>query len=146
MEKRRVVVTGMGAVSPLGQNKDELWNAVKAGQCGVDRITLFDPSSSPVQIAAEVKNFNPVDHGISSKNAMRMGRFTQFLLAASLEAVKDANLDEQILADEKTGVIAGSGIGGMDVIDQSFNCYVESGKKKIITRYGTIEYANYGWQ
>lgn len=131
MEKRRVVITGMGAVSPLGHNTKELWDAIKNHRCGIDRISLFDPTSCPVQIAAEVKNFNPEEFGISSKNASRMGRFTQFLLAASLEAVKDANLDSEILADEKTGVIAGSGIGGMDVIDQSFNYYVESGKKKI---------------
>lgn len=131
MEKRRVVITGMGAVSPLGHNTNELWDAIKNSRCGIDRITLFDPTSSPVQIAAEVKNFNPADHGISPKNATRMGRFTQFLLAASHEAVKDAALTSEILSDEKTGVIAGSGIGGMDVIDQSFNLYVESGKKRI---------------
>lgn len=131
MEKRRVVITGMGAVSPLGHNKNDLWNAVKNCQCGIDRITLFDPSSSPVQIAAEVKGFTPAYHGISPKNASRMGRFTQFLLSASLEAVKDANLSQEVLSDEKTGVIAGSGIGGMDVIDQSFNLYVETDKKKI---------------
>lgn len=131
MEKRRVVITGMGAVSPLGHNTNELWDAIKNSRCGIDRITLFDPTSSPVQIAAEVKNFNPADHGISPKNATRMGRFTQFLLAASHEAVKDAALTSEILFDEKTGVIAGSGIGGMDVIDQSFNLYVDSGKKRI---------------
>ncbi|MCQ2101704.1 MAG: beta-ketoacyl-ACP synthase II [Fibrobacter sp.] len=131
MEKRRVVITGMGAVSPIGRNTRELWTAIRNHKCGVDRITLFDPSSSPVQIAAEVKNFNPSDHGISPKKAYRMGRFTQFLLAASNEAVRDANLDGDILASDKTGVIAGSAIGGMDVIDQSFNYYVESGKRKI---------------
>lgn len=131
MEKRRVVITGMGAVSPLGHNVGELWNAIKNCKCGVERITLFDPTSNPVQIAAEVKNFNPADYGISPKKASRMGRFTQFLLAASHEAVSDANLSREILEDEKTGVIAGSAIGGMDVIDQSFNLYVESGKRKI---------------
>lgn len=131
MEKRRVVITGMGAVSPLGHNTKELWKSIKSHQCGVDRISLFDPASSPVQIAAEVKNFNPADHGISPKKAYRMGRFTQFLLAASNEAVRDANLDDDILADERTGVVAGTAIGGMDVIDQSFNFYVESGKRKI---------------
>lgn len=74
MEKRRVVITGMGAVSPLGHNVGELWNAIKNCKCGVERITLFDPASNPVQIAAEVKNFNPADHGISPKKASRMGR------------------------------------------------------------------------
>lgn len=131
MEKRRVVITGLGVVSPLGNSTSELWGAIKDGRCGIDRITLFDPSSSPVQIAAEVKNFNPADHGISPKNATRMGRFTQFLLAASHEAVRDACLDSEILTNEKTGVVAGCGVGGMDVIDYSFNQYVESGKKKI---------------
>ncbi|MCQ2090567.1 MAG: beta-ketoacyl-ACP synthase II [Fibrobacter sp.] len=131
MEKRRVVITGMGAVSPLGHNTNELWDAIKNYRCGIDRITLFDPTNCPVQIAAEVKNFNPEEFGISAKSASRMGRFTQFLLAASHEAVRDANLTSEVLTDEKTGVVAGSGVGGMDVIDQTFNTYVESGKKRV---------------
>src|SRR5690554_7071547 len=86
MNKRRVVITGMGAITSIGNNLSETWSSVKRGDCGIDNITLYDASNHAVQIAAEVKNFNPEDHGIEKQEAKRMARFTQFLLAASKEA------------------------------------------------------------
>lgn len=130
-QKRRVVITGMGAITPIGKSVGELWQSVLECKCGVSHIRLFDSISSPVKIAAEVKRFNPVDHGISAKSAMRMGRFTQFLQAAAIEAVRDARLTALNFADERTGIIAGTGVGGMDVIDQTFNQYIDLGKRKV---------------
>lgn len=130
MTKRRVVITGMGAVTPVGNSVPELWKSIRNGACGIGPITLFDASSSPVKIAAEIKNFAPEEHGIDPKEARRMARFTQFLLAAANEAVADAKLSKEELAGDRTGIVAGNGLSGMDVIDASFSKYVESGKRR----------------
>ena len=87
MNKRRIVVTGMGAVTPLGNTVQESWAAIRNKESGIDKISLFDASNYPVQIAAEVKNFLPEEHGIESREARRMARFTQFLLSPSYEAI-----------------------------------------------------------
>lgn len=131
MNKRRIVITGLGAISPVGKSVESTWNAVRNGECGIDKITLFDASTFPVQIAAEVKNFNPEEHGIDGKDAHRMARFTQFLLAASNEAVRDANLTPVDLADDKTGIVAGNGLSGFDILETAYNKYFKSGCNRI---------------
>jgi len=131
MNRRRVVITGMGAVTPVGKNINDLWKAIEEGKCGVGPITLFDATNCPVKIAAEVKDFKPEEHGIDPKEARRMARFTQFLLAAANEAVADAKLSEEVLHADTTGVIAGSGLGGMDILDSTFNQYVAGGKRRV---------------
>ncbi len=128
--RRRIVITGMGAISPIGKSVPELWNSIRQGACGVAPITLFDASSCPVKIAAEVKDFRPEEHGIDPKEARRMARFTQFLLAAANEAVTDAKLSKEDLAGEKTGIVAGNGLAGMDIIDAAYSRYIEGGKRK----------------
>lgn len=120
----------MGAISPIGKSVPELWNSIRQGACGVAPITLFDASSCPVKIAAEVKDFRPEEHGIDPKEARRMARFTQFLLAAANEAVTDAKLSKEDLAGEKTGIVAGNGLAGMDIIDAAYSRYIEGGKRK----------------
>ena len=130
MTKRRVVITGMGAVTPVGKSVPELWKGIQCGKCGVGPITLFDASSSPVKIAAEIKDFKPEEHGVDPKEARRMARFTQFLLAAANEAVQDAKLSKENLSDDRTGIVAGNGLSGMDVIDASFSKYIECGKRR----------------
>ncbi len=130
MTKRRVVITGMGAVTPVGKSVPELWNSILQGKCGVAPITLFDASTSPVKIAAEVKDFKPEEHGIDPKEARRMARFSQFLLAAANEAVLDAGLSREDLSGEGTGIVAGNGLAGMDVIDAAFSKYVECGRRR----------------
>ena len=117
MNRRRVVITGMGAVTPVGKSAPELWNAIKQGKCGIGPITLFDASNCPVKIAAEVKDFKPEEHGIDPKEARRMARFTQFLVAAANEAVVDANLSREQLAEDTTGSVAGNGRGGQDGVE-----------------------------
>ena len=131
MTKRRVVITGMGAVTPVGKNINDFWAAIREGKCGVGPITLFDASSCPVKIAAEVKDFKPEEHDIDPKEARRMARFTQFLLAASKEAVKDASLTPEDLAQDTTGIVAGTGLGGMDIIDSTYTQYMNGGKRKV---------------
>ena len=99
MSQRRVVVTGLGAVSPVGNNVKESWEAIKAGKSGVDKITLFDASDYPVQIDAEVKNFSIEQYGLEKKILRKINRQTRFLLGASIEAVNDGVLTGAELKD-----------------------------------------------
>lgn len=120
MSKRRVVITGMGVVSPVGNTVDEAWNSVKNGKSGIDKITLFDSSRLSVKIDAEVKNFNVENYGIESKDVRKMARFSKFCLAASAQAVNDSGYTKETLSAEKVGVMVGCCIGGMDAISEGF--------------------------
>ena len=120
MERRRVVITGMGVVSPVGNTVDEAWNSVKNGKSGLGRISLFDPSRLSVQIDAEVKDFDIEKYGISSKDVRKMARFTKFCLAASAQAIADSGYTKETLQQEKTGVITGCCLGGMDAANDGF--------------------------
>lgn len=120
MNKRRVVITGMGVVSPVGNTVDEAWNSVKNGKSGIDKITLFDPSRLSVKIDAEVKDFNVENYGIESKDVRKMARFSKFCLAASAQAVNDSGYTKETLSAEKVGVMVGCCIGGMDAISEGF--------------------------
>ena len=129
--KRRVVITGLGAVTPVGKSVPDMWNSIREGKCGIGPITLFDASNCPVKIAAEIKDFKPEEHGIDPKEARRMARFTQFLMGAANEAVKDAGLTREQLAGDTTGIVAGNGLAGMDVLDETYNKYIEGGKRRV---------------
>ena len=125
----RIVVTGMGAVSPLGLDTSTLWEALKSGQSGVGRITLFDAEPFETKIAAEVKGFNPTDF-IEHREARRMDRYTQFATVAAMQAVKKANLDcEKEGAD--VGVLIGSGIGGITTLSAQMATLAEKGPHRI---------------
>jgi 3-oxoacyl-[acyl-carrier-protein] synthase II len=110
--RRRVVVTGMGAVTPLGLNVDEFWNNLIAGKCGIGKITQFDATGFDTTIAAEVKGFDPTNF-IDKKSVKRMDPFTHFALAAAEMAVKDSGLNFEGEDRNRIGVVFGSGIGGM---------------------------------
>lgn len=125
--QRRVVVTGLGAVTPLGNDVQSTWEAIKEGKIGIDKITEFDASNYKIQIAAEVKNFNLEQYGIDKKEARKMARFTQFLVAASTQALNDAGFNKENLATEKAGIMVGNGIGGFDVMEASYKKYFEVG-------------------
>ena len=118
MEKRRVVITGIGAVTPLGNTAPESWQAVKDGVCGIAPITLYDHSNQKVSLAAEVKNFDPTV-ALDKKEAKRMDRFTQFAVTAAVEAVKDSGLDLEQEDTSRCGVSVSSGIGGIATIQSS---------------------------
>lgn len=113
---RRVVVTGMGIISPLGNDVHTFWSNLIHGKSGVDRITSFDPSDYPVRIAAEVRDFDPLDY-FSPKDVSRMDRVTQFGTAAAIQAVRDAHLMDNAVNLERVGVIVGSGIGGISTLE-----------------------------
>ncbi|MBC8631065.1 beta-ketoacyl-ACP synthase II [[Eubacterium] tenue] len=128
--RKRVVITGLGCVTPVGTGKDKFWENIKNGICGIDKITRFDSSSFQTQIAGEVKDFNPEDY-MNKKESKRMDRFTHFAIASASLAVKDANLDMDLLNKEKVGVIIGSGIGGVETIEEQHKILLEKGNKRV---------------
>ncbi|MBI5755430.1 MAG: beta-ketoacyl-ACP synthase II [Nitrospirae bacterium] len=128
--KRRVVVTGIGLITPLGTGVEKSWQALCEGRSGVGRITRFDPSGLPSQIAAEVKDFEPADF-IEKKEIKKMDRFTQFGVAASRMAVEDAKLRITDTIAGRVGVYVGSGIGGLPAIESNHLKYLEGGVKKL---------------
>lgn len=128
--ERRVVVTGVGLVTPLGTGVDKTWKALCEGRSGIGRITRFDPSDLPVQIAGEVKDFNPQDF-IDRKEVKKMDLFIQYALAASLMAVEDSGLVIDEENQERVGVMVGAGIGGLPAIERWHRVYLENGPKRV---------------
>lgn len=128
--KRRVVITGMGTVNPLGNSVADSWKRVRANQCGIGEIKSFDTSDFPVKLAGEVKDFNP-DEIIGKKEARRMARFTQLAVAAADEAVKDSGIDFKTEDTERCGVIVSSGIGGLSTIEEEHAKGMEKGFSKV---------------
>lgn len=125
MSQRRVVVTGLGAVSPVGNTAEKSWQAVKEGKSGASRITLFDASDFSVQIAAEVKGFSLDEYGVNHKLSRKMSRFAKFLLGASIQAVSDGGYSAQTICDEKVGIITGVGIGLSDDVEAGYKKYYD---------------------
>ena len=130
MEKRRVVVTGVGAVSPVGNSAEESWKAVLEGTSGIGLLTRLDSEQFPVKVAAEVKNFD-IEEYTSRKEARKMDRFTHYALAASVMAMKDADLELEGDLALRTGVWIGSGIGGMETHEQQFKTFLEKGYRRV---------------
>ena len=127
---RRVVVTGIGLICGVGNTTEAAWQALLAGKSGVGRITQFDASQFACQIAAEVRNFDPLNF-IEKKEVKKMGRFIHFALAASDEAMQASGLKITPENDERVGVHIGSGIGGFDVIEREHRALLEGGPRKI---------------
>lgn len=117
MTRNRVVVTGLGCVTPVGIGKDAFWNALLEGKSGIDRISRFDPTDFATQIAGEVKDFDPTQF-IDKKEAKRMDRFTQFAVAAAKMAIEDAKLDLDQEDRQRIGTVIGTGIGGMETLSE----------------------------
>ena len=130
MSKRRVVVTGLGIVSPVGNSVNEAWANIVAGNSGISRISRFDPSAFASQIAGEVKGFD-VSQYLPAKDARRMDQFIQFGMVAGIEAVRDAGIEVTEANAERIGVSSGSGIGGLQSIEDTDKTFVESGPRKI---------------
>ncbi|MFI5088653.1 MAG: beta-ketoacyl-ACP synthase II [Terriglobales bacterium] len=127
---RRVVVTGVGLICAVGHTSEETWRNLQAGKGGVARITAFDPTDFACQIAAEVKNFDPLNF-IEKKEVKKMGRFIHFALAAADEAMKMSGLSVTPETAERVGVHIGSGIGGFDVIEREHSALLQGGPRKI---------------
>ncbi len=127
---RRVVVTGLGAITPIGNNVKEFFDNVQAGKCGIGFIDNFDTEAYTVKLAAQVKNFEPKDY-MDAKEARRMERFSQFAIAAAKEAVEDSRIDLERIDKERFGVIVGSGIGALDNIEKQTNTLRDKGPKRV---------------
>ncbi len=130
MEKKKVVVTGLGLLTPLGIGLQESWDGIVGGRSGIVRITQFDTSGFPTQIAGEVKGFNAEDY-IELKEIKKMDRFIHFAIAAAGMALDDAGLKITEETAERTGVIVGSGIGGLHAIEHYHSVLLEKGPKRI---------------
>ena len=128
--KKRVVITGLGCVTPIGNNKEDFWKNIKAGVCGIDTVTRFDASTFQTQIAGEVKGFNPEEY-INKKEIKRLDKFTQYAIAASKMAVEDAKLNLDSINKDRMGVIIGTGIGGVETIEQQHKTLLEKGNKRV---------------
>ncbi len=128
--KKRVVITGVGVISPIGIGKDDFWKSLKDGKSGIDYISSFDTTEYPTKIAAEVKGFKAKDF-IDKKEAKRMDRFTQFAVAASKMAVADSELDTQDLNNNKFGVIIGCGIGGLSTLEKQYKRLINKGPRRV---------------
>ena len=130
MARRRVVITGLGIVSPVGNSISEAWDNIVNGRSGITEITRFDASKFPVRIAGEVRNFDVKDY-LSPKDARRMDTFIHYGLAAGIQAVKDAGIESPGDDAERFGVNIGSGIGGLPMIEATRDEYVSGGQRKI---------------
>lgn len=128
--ERRVVITGLGVVSPVGLGKESFWESIVNGVSGVGKISLFDTEGHQVTIAAEVKNFDP-SAWVDPKESKRMDRYTQFAMVASAMAMEDAGLEISEEMSEMAGVIIGSGIGGISTFEAEYDKYLERGPKRV---------------
>lgn len=127
---RRVVVTGLGAVTPIGNNVKDFWDGIVEGKCGIDKITAFDTTNFKVKLAAEIKDLN-IEEVLDKKAAKRLDRYTQLAMIASREAVKDADINNEEIDVTRFGVAIGSGIGGLTTIQNNVNILYEKGPDRV---------------
>ncbi len=128
--KRRVVVTGIGAVSPVGNDAKTAWENVIAGQSGVGSLTRLDPEQFSAKVAAEIKDFD-IEKYIERKEARKMDRFTHYALASAMMAVEDAQLKIDETNADRVGVWIGSGIGGMETFEKQFETFQKRGYRDV---------------
>lgn len=128
--ERRVVITGLGAVTPIGNNVSEFWDGIKNGKCGIDDITLFDTEGFKVKIAAEVKNFNP-EEIFDRRTAKRLDRYSHFALMAAREVMADSKLDTEQIDKSRFGVAISSGIGGLKTMEENNEILNEKGPDRV---------------
>ncbi len=128
--KKRVVITGVGVVTPIGIGKTEFWDAIKKGKCGIDTVTRFAIDDYTCKIAAEVKNFDITEY-VDKKEAKRMDRYTHYAVAGCKLALEDANLDIANLNQERVGVILGSGIGGIETLEEQNKVLLDKGPGRV---------------
>ena len=132
--ERRVVITGLGAITPLGNNVEEFWKGIKEGKCGIDQITKFDTTNFKVKLAAEVKGYNPEEY-FDRREAKRLDLFSQYAMVAAREAWKDSGLNKETENMERVGIIIGSGIGGIETIEIENKKCNEKGPDRVSPMY-----------
>ncbi len=130
MDKRRVVITGIGIISPIGTGLNKFWDSLVKGKSGIDTITAFDTNELPTRIAGEVKDFNPENY-IEKKELKRLDRFTQFAISATKMALEDSELDLSTIDRTRAGVILGSGIGGSATWEEQHSILLTKGSKRV---------------
>ena len=128
--ERRVVITGLGAITPIGNNTEEFWESIKEGKCGIDEITHFDTTNYKVKLAAEVKGYNAEEH-FDRRSAKRMDKFSQYAIVAAREAWNDSKLDSTTENMERVGVILGSGIGGLETMQADIANLIQKGPDRV---------------
>jgi 3-oxoacyl-[acyl-carrier-protein] synthase II len=128
--KQRVVITGMGALTPLGLSVEETWSGLVAGRSGITEVTQFDASDMPIRLAGEIKGFDPTDY-IDFKEARRMARASQLAIAAGTQAMADAGLGDQVPNPERSGIIMGTGIGGFDEGLKAWEVFQTKGLRRV---------------
>ena len=132
--ERRVVVTGIGAITPVGNTAEEFWKGLKEGKCGIDEIKSFDTTNQKVHIAGEIKNYNPEDY-FDRRSCKRLDRFTQLAMIASREAFKDSKISEENTDMTRMAVIVGSGIGGLNTIEEENKILLEKAPDRVSPMY-----------
>lgn len=132
--ERRVVITGLGAITPIGNNVEEFWNGIKTNKCGIAEITEFDTENYKVKLAGEVKNYNPEEY-FDKRSSKRLDKFSQFAIIASKEAMKDSGITSENTDMTRTGVIISSGIGGLSTIERENRNLVEKGPDRVSPMY-----------
>ena len=132
--ERRVVITGLGALTPIGNSAEDFWDGIKVGKCGIDQITKFDITNFKVKLAGELKGYNPEDY-FERRLAKRLDKFSQYAMVASREAWKDSGLDKETENMERVGVIIGSGIGGIETIEEEHGKSIVKGPDRVSPMY-----------
>ena len=138
---RRVVITGLGAITPIGNDVEEFWEGIKEGKCGIDEIKAFDTTNFKVKLAAEVKEYNAEKY-FDRREAKRLDKFSQYAIIASREAWKDSGLDKEKENMERVGIILGSGIGGVETIENENRKCVEKGPDRVSPMYIPMSISN----
>ena len=133
MEKR-VVITGLGAITPIGNNVKDFWKSIQEGKCGIDKITAFDTTNFKVKLAAEIKNYDSEEY-FEKKEAKRLDKFSQYAMIAARQAWEDSKLDKQVENMERVGVILGSGIGGIQTIETEQTKIIGKGPDRVSPMY-----------
>ena len=132
--ERRVVITGLGALTPIGNSAEDFWDGIKVGKCGIDQITKFDITNFKVKLAGELKGYNPEDY-FERRQAKRLDKFSQYAMVASREAWKDSGLDKETENMERVGIIIGSGIGGIETIEEENEKCIRKGPDRVSPMY-----------
>jgi len=130
MQKRRVVVTGLGCITPVGNSVDELWSSLMSGKSGVSNISVFDAEKMPVKFSASIKDFDAEKY-FDSKEQRKLDLFMQYGMAAGIDAVNDSNINNSDVDTERVGVAIGSGIGGLPSIENTHDIFLKSGPRRI---------------
>lgn len=139
--ERRVVITGIGAITPIGNNVEEFWNGIKTQKCGIDEITKVDTSDLKVKLAAEVKNFNAEEH-FDKRTARRMDLYSQYAVVASREALKASGITEENTDMTRVGIVIGSGIGGLITMQKDIGACETKGPDRVSPMFIPMGIAN----